>query len=128
MLSIGNAHELSPNASVMLRIATLSAWAELETASTRQAYLVDVLKPYRSILAPLWISSLRDYASIRADTEGIEEASAGTLESSYTSLGKEVLLPVRILSIEMMKVYSYTVVLFGIMARDSPSRLHSYAK
>lgn len=94
MLTIGNAQELSPNASVMLRIATLSAWAELETASTRQVYLIDVLKPYRAMLASLWISSLRDYASIRADTEGVEEASSGTLESSYSSLGKEVLLPV----------------------------------
>ncbi|TFY58733.1 hypothetical protein EVJ58_g6238 [Rhodofomes roseus] len=93
MLSLGEAAELSPNASVMLRIATLSAWAELQVASQSQSYLVNVVKPYRPALAPLWVACLRDYASVRADTEVVEEASAGTIDSSYTSLGKEVLLP-----------------------------------
>lgn len=94
MLSIGDADELSPNASVMLRIATLSAWAELEIASSQQSYLKDVVKPHRATLAALWIASLRDYASIRADTEVLDDTSSGPLDSSYSSLGKEVLLPV----------------------------------
>ena len=94
MLTLGDAAELSPNASVMLRIATLSAWAELQVASTQQAYLVEVVKPYRTALAPLWISSLRDYASIRIDAEALDDAPAGALDSSYSSLGREVLLPV----------------------------------
>lgn len=94
MLSLGEAAELSPNASVMLRIATLSAWAELQVASKSQKYLIDVVKPYRLVLAPLWIASLRDYASVRADTEVVEDAPPGAIDSSYTSLGKEVLLPV----------------------------------
>ncbi|KAH9948465.1 ARM repeat-containing protein [Amylocystis lapponica] len=93
MLSLGDAAELSPNASVMLRIATLSAWAELQVASSDQVYLVDVVKPYRATLASLWIASLRDYASIRADAEVSDDTSAAPLDSSYTSLGKEVLLP-----------------------------------
>ncbi|KAH9916212.1 clathrin-coated vesicle protein [Fomitopsis serialis] len=93
MLSLGEAAELSPNASVMLRIATLSAWAELQVASKSQKYLIDVVKPYRLVLAPLWIASLRDYASVRADTEVVEDAPPGAIDSSYTSLGKEVLLP-----------------------------------
>ncbi|KAI0717727.1 ARM repeat-containing protein [Cerioporus squamosus] len=80
MLTLGDAAELSPNASVMLRIATLSAWAGLEVASTQQAYLVEVVKPYRAALAPLWISCLDD-------------TPAGALDSSYSSLGREVLLP-----------------------------------
>lgn len=94
MLSLGDAAELSPNASVMLRIAILSAWAELQVASSHQAYLVDVVRPYRPALASLWIAALRDYASIRADTEVFDDSSAGPLDSSYSSLGKEVLLPV----------------------------------
>lgn len=94
MLSLGEAVELSPNASVMLRIATLSAWAELQVMSKNQTYLVDVVKPYRPVLAPLWVACLRDYASVRADSEVLEETSAGTIDSSYSSLGKEVLLPV----------------------------------
>ena len=79
----------------MLRIATLSAWAELVISSETQEYLVKVIEPYRKALASLWISSLRDYASIRAGTELLDDASSGAVDSSYSSLGKEVLLPVR---------------------------------
>ena len=93
-LSLGDAGELSPNASVMLRIATLSAWAELAIASAAQEYLKDLIKPYRSSLASLWVASLRDYASVRADTEVLQEDTPATLDVSYTNLGKEVLLPV----------------------------------
>ncbi|KAJ6560948.1 clathrin-coated vesicle protein [Mycena sp. CBHHK59/15] len=93
MLSLGDTGELSPNASAMLRISTLSAWAQLEIASTQQAYLTDVLKPYRATLASLWLASLRDYASIRIDSEFLHDTSSVALDSSYSSLGKEVLLP-----------------------------------
>ncbi|CCM02125.1 uncharacterized protein FIBRA_04202 [Fibroporia radiculosa] len=93
MLTLGDAVELSPNASVMLRIATLSAWAELHVASNRQMYLADVVKPYGPSLATLWVAALRDYASIRADAEVLDESLAGSLDSSYSNLGKEVLLP-----------------------------------
>jgi hypothetical protein len=40
MLAIGDVEQLSPSASVMLRVATLTAWAELEIAGTMQAYLL----------------------------------------------------------------------------------------
>ncbi|KAJ7168806.1 clathrin-coated vesicle protein [Mycena filopes] len=93
MLSLGDTGELSPNASAMLRISTLSAWAQLEIASTQQAYLTNVLKPYRATLASLWLASLRDYASIRVDSEFLHDTSSVALDSSYSSLGKEVLLP-----------------------------------
>jgi hypothetical protein len=94
MLTLGDAGQLSPNASAMLRISTLSAWAQLEIASAQQKYLVDVVKPYRGPLCSLWVASLRDYASIRADSEVLHESSSVALDSSYSSLGKEVLLPV----------------------------------
>lgn len=93
-LAIGDAQELSPNASVMLRVATLAAWAQLEMSSVRQEYLVAVLKPYRQTLATLWIASLRDYASIRADSEVLQEGASGSVDVAYTGLGREVLLPV----------------------------------
>ncbi|KAF7308406.1 Clathrin-coated vesicle protein [Mycena chlorophos] len=93
MLSIGDTGELSPNASAMLRISTLSAWAQLEISSMQQAYLVDVIKPYRATLASLWLASLRDYASIRVDSEFLHDTSSIAIDSSYSSLGKEVLLP-----------------------------------
>ncbi|KAG2366768.1 armadillo-type protein [Suillus spraguei] len=92
-LTMGNFVDLSPNASGMLRVSILSAWARLEIASSGQTYLLDVIKPYRSVLAPQWIGSLRDYAVIRADSEFIHDASAVALDPSYASLGKVVLLP-----------------------------------
>lgn len=94
MLSLGDAGELSPNASAMLRISTLSAWAQLQIASAQQTYLINVVRPHRATLSSLWIASLRDYASIRADSEFLGDASSVALDSSYSSLGKEVLLPV----------------------------------
>lgn len=94
MVSLGDTGELSPNASAMLRISTLSAWAQLEVASINQAYLAAVLEPFRGTLSGLWIASLRDYASIRIDSEFLHDTSSVALDSSYTSLGKEVLLPV----------------------------------
>ncbi|KAJ4473613.1 clathrin-coated vesicle protein [Lentinula aciculospora] len=93
MVSLGETGELSPNGSAMLRISTLSAWAQLEVASYQQAYLLDVVKPYRAILATMWIAALRDYASIRVDSESLHDTSSAALDSTYSSLGKEVLLP-----------------------------------
>ncbi|KIK61652.1 hypothetical protein GYMLUDRAFT_73165 [Collybiopsis luxurians FD-317 M1] len=93
MVSLGETGELSPNASAMLRISTLSAWAQLEVASYQQAYLINVVKPYRATLATMWIAALRDYASIRIDSEFLHDTSSAALDSTYSSLGKEVLLP-----------------------------------
>ncbi|KAH8115151.1 clathrin-coated vesicle protein [Phellopilus nigrolimitatus] len=93
MLSLGDAGELSPNASVMLRISTLSAWAELEVASTQQNYLKEVVGPYRATLAVLWVASLRDYASIKGDSEVFQDSGSATIDAPYASLGREVLLP-----------------------------------
>jgi hypothetical protein len=95
MLAIGDVEQLSPNASVMLRIATLTAWAELEIAGAIQTYLQEVLKPQRATLATLWISSLRDYATIRGDSEVLQETASAGMDTISMSLGKEVLLPVR---------------------------------
>ena len=95
MLAIGDVEQLSPNASVMLRIATLTAWAELEISGTVQAYLQEVLKPQRATLATLWVSSLRDYATIRGDSEVLQETASAGMDTISMSLGKEVLLPVR---------------------------------
>jgi len=86
---------MSPNASAMLRICTLSAWAQLQVSSTQQGYLQKVVQPYRPVLASLWVASLRDYASIRVDSEFLHDTTSVAIDSSHSSLGKEVLLPVR---------------------------------
>jgi len=119
MLSLGDAGELSPNASVMLRIATLSAWAELAIASAAQWYLKDLINPYRSSLASLWVASLRDYASVRADTEVLQEDTPATLDVSYTNLGKEVLLPVRLAAFHVVHPFTSLLVLPGRLASHS---------
>ncbi|KAG8730584.1 hypothetical protein FRC10_002585, partial [Ceratobasidium sp. 414] len=92
LLSIGDVAQLGPNASVMLRVSTLAAWAGLEVASAREEYLQAVLKPYRGTLCFLWVSALRDYASIRADSEVQQDNTSG-MDASYTGLGRETLLP-----------------------------------
>ncbi|THH07979.1 hypothetical protein EW145_g3009 [Phellinidium pouzarii] len=93
MLLLGNSSELSPNASVMLRISTLAAWAELEVASIQQSYLKDVVNPFRPTLGALWVASLRDYASIKGDSEQFQDSGSATIDAPYASLGREVLLP-----------------------------------
>jgi hypothetical protein len=100
LLSLGDAAEGSPNASAMLRIAILSAWAQLTSASLQQMYLQEVVKPYRPALTSLWISALRDYASIRADSEAILDTSSAPLDAAYASLGKDILLPVSTLYVQ----------------------------
>jgi hypothetical protein len=94
MISLGDTGELGPNASAMLRISILSAWAQLEIGRSSQTYLSDIIKPHRFTLATLWIGALRDYACIRASSEFLYDTSSAALDSSYSSLGKEVLLPV----------------------------------
>ncbi|KAG6887575.1 hypothetical protein C0992_011744, partial [Termitomyces sp. T32_za158] len=59
MLSIGETGELSPNASAMLRISTLSAWAQLQVATPHQKYLENVVKPHRGTLSSLWIAFVK---------------------------------------------------------------------
>lgn len=92
--TLGESGELSPNASAMLRISTVSAWADLQLAGGEHKYLVQVIEPHRGDLSPLWVSALRDYASIRIDSEFLQETPLSSLDSSYYGLGKEVLLPV----------------------------------
>lgn len=91
--TLGESGELSPNASAMLRISTVSAWADLQLAGGEHKYLVQVIEPHRGDLSPLWVSALRDYASIRIDSEFLQETPLSSLDSSYYGLGKEVLLP-----------------------------------
>ena len=79
----------------MLRVATATAWAELDIASGDKPYLKDVIEPYRQILSSLWVASLRDYASIRGDSEMLQDGSTSIMDSSFAALGREVLLPVR---------------------------------
>jgi len=78
----------------MLRVSTLTAWAELQVACSSQTYLEAVVKPFRPSLAGLWVGALRDYASIRADSELVQETSSVAMDASYGGLAREILFPV----------------------------------
>lgn len=94
--AIGDLKSLSSNAQVMVKMAVFSAWAELQVASTEQAYLVDVLKPYIGTLTPLWLASLREFARLRFEPDismslGPPSLS-GNLDIIYSALNRETLL------------------------------------
>lgn len=92
--AFGDVEDLSPNAAVMLKVSVLTAWAELQIASTRQAYLTEVIKPYRWLLGPFWVGSLRDYAALRTDPDMASGGLSGIgAPGMGEGLGKEVLLP-----------------------------------
>jgi hypothetical protein len=98
MTSIGDVKDLSSTATVMLKTSIFAAWAEFQTASVDQRYLVDVISPHLPLLCPFWVASLREYALLRTDPEAVAGASppvSGTgLDATYTGLSREVALPV----------------------------------
>ena len=45
LTGVGEVKDLSPHASVMVKLSVLNAWAELQVASQRQDYLKQILQP-----------------------------------------------------------------------------------
>lgn len=79
----------STNARIMLRLAILSAWADLQIQSTHWDYLVDIVAPHINRLIPLWLGTLTDYAKLQYEpdvSDGIllEDLIADS-QSSYPS-------------------------------------------
>ncbi|CAG8614856.1 4159_t:CDS:10, partial [Acaulospora colombiana] len=125
--AIGEVQQMSPNAAVMLKISTLTAWAELQIASIHQNYLKAVILPYQETLASLWVGALRDYASIRGDTEVLQEATSSAVDTLYLNLGKEVLLPILKATSVMMESRSPFIVaaMDGREGESPPSSFRS---
>ena len=81
----------------MVRMAVLSGWAELQVASTEQAYLIGVVKPQVTKLTPLWLSSLQEFARLRFEPDisssmGISPRDG--LDTIYAALNRQTLLKV----------------------------------
>lgn len=99
--AIGDLRGLSPNAQTMVRMAVLSAWAELQVASIEQQYLVKVMKPHVAKLTPLWLSSLQDFARLRFEPDISNNTGPARLDESldviYAALNRQTLLRVRTL-------------------------------
>lgn len=94
--AIGDLKNLSPNAQAMLKMGILSGWAQLQLASLEQPYLEEILQPFIPKLAPLWLTSLQEFASLRfepeiSDTLGGETAGSN-LDERYASFNREVRL------------------------------------
>ncbi|KAL7269608.1 hypothetical protein RUND412_007710 [Rhizina undulata] len=95
--TIGDLKGLSSNAQVMVKMAVLRGWAELQVASKEQEYLVDVVKPHITTLAPLWLSSLREFARLRFEPDISPNATGptslgGIIDTIYSALNRETLL------------------------------------
>ena len=95
---VGDLKGLSANAQTMVKMAVLSAWAELQVASTEQPYLVDVVKPYIAKLTPLWLESLQEFARLRFEPD-ISNSTASSnpnssLDMMYSALNRQTLLKV----------------------------------
>ena len=83
----------------MVRMAVLSAWAELQVASTEQEYLVKVMQPHVAKLTPLWLSSLQEFARLRFEPDisnsvGPARPNEG-LDVVYAALNRQTLLKVQ---------------------------------
>ena len=93
--SIGDLKDLSWNAQSMLRMALLTGWAQLELASTEQAYLEDIVQPYVARLAPLWLQALQEFASLRFEPEisdSLGDYSTNNINERYAALDREIRL------------------------------------
>ncbi|KAI9480776.1 MAG: armadillo-type protein [Benjaminiella poitrasii] len=103
LTGVGEIKDLSPHASVMVKLSVLNAWAELQVASQKQSYLKQVLQPNLGVLSPMWLRALQDYARIRLEsdivalssrsTDRIQASSNSGIDSMYSAATKDVVLP-----------------------------------
>jgi HEAT repeat-containing protein 5 len=95
--AVGDLKGLSSNAQIMIKMAVLSAWAELQVASTEQKYLVEVVKPHVADLTPMWLSSLQEFARLRFEPDITNSMGANAddgLDTVYAALNRQTLLKV----------------------------------
>lgn len=95
--SLGDLKIFSPNAQVMLRVAVLSLWAELQVSSMneKQKYLIEVVGTHIQVLVPLWISSLKKFARLRFEPEQSSGLSgASSMDQMYHAVSRTNVLPV----------------------------------
>ncbi|KAL8977408.1 MAG: hypothetical protein Q9205_006784, partial [Flavoplaca limonia] len=94
--AVGDLHGLSSNAQTMVRMAVLSAWAELQVARTEQRYLDKVMDPHVGKLLPLWLASLQEFARLRFEPDITSHTGPPrpdeSLETVYAALNRKTLL------------------------------------
>ncbi|KAK9249219.1 hypothetical protein V1506DRAFT_527389 [Lipomyces tetrasporus] len=95
-ITIGDLKGISSTAQVMLKLATLSAWAELQVASIERDYLRDVTMPHVKSLTPLWLTAIKEFAQLRFEPDsgpvnGTMTLS-GPIDNAYSAGSKESVL------------------------------------
>lgn len=94
-LSMGDLKDISSNGQVMLKMAICSAWAQLLLASVEQHYLEDIVQPFVARLAPLWLSSLQEFAALRFEPDissSLGNDLGGNLDERYAAFNREIRL------------------------------------
>ena len=94
--SLGDLKIPSVNVGLMLRLAILSAWAELQIQSTQQEYLVEIVEPHVNTLIPMWLATLTSYAKLHfepEDNDGLVTEDI-LIDSEYLYASKEFLIQV----------------------------------
>lgn len=101
----------------MVRIAVLSAWAELQVASSEQKYLVKVVEPHIAKLTPLWLSSLQEFARLRFEPDISSNAGpaqpAEGLDTTYAALNRQTLLKVS----AILSIFNYVLRVLVVLSR-----------
>ncbi|RHZ75540.1 hypothetical protein Glove_212g189 [Diversispora epigaea] len=102
---VGDVKNFSPHAAIMVKLSVLNAWAELQVASIKQTYLVQVVQPNLTLLCPLWVSALKEYARVQIETDitdaqvnvvgtgSLQNSQTEVFDSMYSGLTREVILP-----------------------------------
>ncbi|KAJ3381907.1 hypothetical protein HDU92_005075 [Lobulomyces angularis] len=82
-----NDSDISPHGQLLLRLSILASWADIQNASQKLAIAKEVVEPFLHILAPQWVSVLRDYAKVRSDIEtNANNITSGNPNGNTTSL------------------------------------------
>ncbi|CAG8538967.1 8065_t:CDS:10 [Diversispora eburnea] len=102
---VGDVKNFSPHAAIMIKLSVLNAWAELQVASIKQTYLVQVVQPNLTLLCPLWVCALKEYARVQIETDitdaqvnvvgtgSLQNSHTEVFDSMYSGLTREVILP-----------------------------------
>ncbi|KAG8531927.1 uncharacterized protein KY384_003563 [Bacidia gigantensis] len=94
--AVGDLRGLSTNAQTMIKLSVLSAWAELQVASTHHEYLVKVVQGHVAQLTPLWLSSLQEFARLRFEPDISSTTGPArpdeALDVVYAALNRQTLL------------------------------------
>lgn len=94
-LSMGDLKDISSNGQVMLKMAICSAWAQLLLASAEQNYLEEIVQSFVPRLAPLWLSSLQEFAALRFEPDissSLGNDVGGNLDERYAAFNREIRL------------------------------------